>query len=479
MRLKRILENVDVVDIKNFKNYNIKSVTHISQDVVSGSMFICIDGNKFNGNDYVDVVVHAGAKCIVTENKELDMPNVCIIVVEDVRKTMSIIGYNFYNRCSDGLKIIGVIGTSGKTSTSMIIAQLLGIKDNNIGIIGTNGIYIGNIKQDNKFTTPDPLELHYVFYQMKMLGVLTVIMEVSAQAIYYKKVYGINFDICVFTNISREHLDFFGSMEKYVKVKMDFFNKRNMKECVVNIDDFYGRELAYKVNMPCVSYGINEPANSFAIDVEYSLNKSKYVANIIDDIINVDVSYVGKCNVYNVLAGLTVAKLMGFSCKELQTAIDQLREIDGRFNMYNINGKSVIIDFAHTPDSMDKLLSHIKEYSNKNITSLFGCVGYSDKDKRNEMAKVVAKYSQKIIFTSDNPGNVKFSSICEDVVNGFRNCDFECIEDREKAIKFAIFNMKESDILVIMGKGAENFQTIGFERLPYSDKESVLKLMGM
>ncbi|MGN0961846.1 MAG: Mur ligase family protein, partial [Christensenellales bacterium] len=264
MRLKKIIENLDYKS-KNFKNYNIKTITHISNDVTKSSIFVCIKGNNFDGNKYAMEALSRGAKCIITEDDNLTLDNATILLVKDIRKAMSIIAYNFYNRCADNLKIIGIIGTSGKTTTSLIISQILSNYDKNIGIIGTNGVFIGNIRQDNRFTTPDPLELHYIFYQMKMLGVKTVIMEVSAQAIYYEKVYGIKFDKCVFTNISREHLDFFGSMENYARVKMDFFDKNNMRECIVNIDDFYGMELAYKVNIPCISYGINEPANSFAI----------------------------------------------------------------------------------------------------------------------------------------------------------------------------------------------------------------------
>lgn len=476
MRLKKIIENLDIVKIINFKNYNITSVTHISQDVCKGGLFFAISGGTFDGNDFAIDAIKKGAKCIITEECGLDVVDATLIVVKDIRKAMSIVGYNYYNRCVDKLKIIGVVGTSGKTSTSIIISQILSINDRNIGVIGTNGIFIGNIREDNKFTTPDPLELHYVFYKMKMLGVKTVIMEVSAQAIYFKKVYGVHFDICVFTNISAEHLDFFGSMEKYAKVKMNFFNKNNMKECVVNIDDFYGRELAYKVDMPCVSYGVGEPANSFAVDVDLKLNETHFFANIMDDVIAVDVPLVGIYNVYNILAGLSVGKLMGLTREELQLAVRKIGVIDGRFNCYNIHGKEIIIDFAHTPESIDSVLQHIHMHSEKKIISLFGCVGYSDREKRIDMAEAVAKYSSSVIVTTDNRGETEFSVIANDMVCGLKDIPYKLIEDRTNAIKYAYENMGEDDILVILGKGAENFQTIGKERVPFSDRECVLKL---
>ena len=258
---------------------------------------------------------------------------------------------------------------------------------------------------------------------------------------------------------------------------MNFFTSKNMKECIVNIDDFYGRELAYKVDIPCVSYGISEPANSFAIDIESGFDYTKFVANILDDVIDVNCDFVGKYNVSNILAGLTVAKMLGLSKDLLSYSVNHLMQIEGRFNVFNINGKKVIIDFAHTPMSIDNLLSHISNTCDLNIISLFGCVGYSDKDKREEIANVISKYSSLAIITTDNRGITSFEEISKDIILGLQDCRYECIEDRESAIRFGFEKMKESDILVIIGKGAEKFQTIGTDRISYSDKDSVLKLI--
>lgn len=477
MKLKNILVNVDIKRMDNFKNYNIKSITHISDEIENSSIFIALKGNNYDGNNYINSAIEKGAKCIITDDENIVCNNVCLVVVKDARIAMSVVAKNFYNRCVDKMTVVGIIGTSGKTTTSFVISQILSNTGKKIGVIGTNGIYIDNIRQETKFTTPDPIDLHYIFYQMKHLGVDIVVMEVSAQAIYYKKVYGIMFALCVFTNISREHLDFFGSIENYAKCKMDFFNKNNMKECVVNVDDFYGRELAYKVNIPCISYGLDEPANSFAIDIELGFENSKFVANILDDIVYVNTSFVGRYNISNILASLTVAKMLGVSSVELGKAINELKEIDGRYNVYNVGGKKIVIDFAHTPRSILTLLSHIKETSNYNIISVFGCVGYSDRDKRIEMARAVAKYSSKIIVTTDNRGNTEFKEICNDIIDGLGYLQYVCIEDRETAIKYAYSVMEDNDLLVIMGKGAETFQKIGDERVPYSDRDVVVKLL--
>lgn len=474
MKLRNLLNNVDIVEIKNFKNINIKNITHISSDVEKNGMFICIKGNNYNGNDYIDEVLSKGAKCVVTES-DVDVTNCVVVVVKNIRQSMSLIAKNFYNKCCDDMDIIGVVGTSGKTTSSIMIAQLLNTGADCIGVIGTNGIFIDNIRIDNKFTTPDPLELHYIFYQMKMFGVTKVIMEVSAQAIYYEKVYGIKFKLCLFTNISQEHLDFFGSMENYVKCKMNFFSSKNMNECVVNVDDFYGMELAYKVDVPCVTYGLKNPSNSFAIDLDLDIDKSEFVCNVLDDCFNIKSPFVGVFNVYNLLGALTVVKLLDRSVN-LQSLIGNLKIIDGRFNVYKYNNSKIIIDFAHTPDSIEKLLSLIRQFSRGKIVSLFGCVGYSDKKKRIDMAEVVSRYSDFAIITTDNRGVVSFDNIAKDIREGL-SIEYIEVEDRKKAINYGAEILKDDDVLVLIGKGAENFQKIGNDRIDYSDIECVKDLL--
>lgn len=476
MRLKKILKNVQIISEKNLRNYNINTITHISNEVEKDSIFICIKGNNFDGNNYINEAIKKGAKCIVTE-EEIELKNTCVIRVKDIRIAMSIMAKNFYNNACDNLKLIGVVGTSGKTTTSIIIAKLLENNDNSVGIIGTNGIFIGDIQIENKFTTPDPLELHYIFYQMKLLGIKTVVMEVSAQAIYLHKLHGIKFDICVFTNITPEHLDFFGTMEKYARCKMDFFNDKNMKECVVNVDDFYGMEIAYKCNIPCVTYSVKNPANSFAMDVEIGISETKFTANILDEIAEVKSSLVGDFNVYNILAGMTVAKMYGISMDDIINNLNNLKSIPGRLNYYKKGDKTIIVDFAHTPDSFEKTLAFVKSFCLGNMTTVFGCVGYSDKSKRIAMGKVADKYSERIILTVDNRGDVPFMDICDDIKIGIVNSSVSLIENRADAIKYGYDNLQENDILCVLGKGAEDFQKIGEERIAYSDLDVVENLL--
>lgn len=476
MRLKNILKGICITKIYNFKNYNIESVTHMSGDVLASSLFICIKGNKFDGNDYIDDVKSKGAKCIVTE-KDIEVNGVTTVVVKDVRKAMSLIAKNYYYQTCDDMDIIGIIGTSGKTTTSLILSQILKKCNINVGVIGTNGIFINGIKMENKFTTPDPLELHYVFYQMKMLGVKTVVVEISAQAIFHNKLEGVKLKIGVFTNISKEHLDFFGSMEDYVRCKMKFFNKNTMKECVVNVDDFYGRELAFKVNIPCVSYAIHEPANSFAVDIESNIDGLKFFANVMDSVIPVNNKLVGDYNAYNILAAMTAAKMLGLPDGEIEDGVNTLSQIDGRFNIFEYNNKKIIVDFAHTPESIERLLSNVRNMVKGKIISLFGCVGYSDKDKRMDMASSVDEYSDFIIITTDNRGKTPFQDIASDIIDGISRNKYVCIEDRKCAINFGLGMIKGGDVLVLIGKGAENFQMIDDTRCDYNELQYVKELI--
>jgi len=482
VRLKNVLEGISC-KVYNRKNIVIKSITHISQDVLDGGMFICLKGDHCDGNMYIDDVINLGAKCIVSDDKDVVVNNsqkyldIVFVLVDDVRSSMSFIAKNFYNRCVDEMEVVCVVGTSGKTTTSLMLGQLISVIDTNVGVIGTNGIFIGNTRLENKFTTPDPLELHYIFYQMKMLGVKRVIMEVSAQAIYHKKLDGIKFKYGVFTNITPEHLDFFESIENYAKCKMNFFNKKNMEECVVNIDDFYGMELAYKLDIPCVSVGIDNPANSFAIDITSGLDGSRFNANILDEVFKIECPFVGKFNIYNLISAMTIAKMWGVSRDDLIIGLRSLKSIPGRFNVFRKGDNLIVVDFAHTPDSIEKILNFVKDNSNCNIVTIIGCVGYSDINKRIDIASVCDKYSEKIIITTDNRGNTSFEEIANDMIRGIGDKKYYLIEDRFEAIKFGINMLEENDILMVLGKGAENFQKIGNDRIYYSDLESVEKIL--
>ena len=266
-------------------------------------------------------------------------------------------------------------------------------------------------------------------------------------------------------------------MENYARCKLDYFNKKNMKEAVINVDDFYGMELAYKSQIPCITYALKAPANSFAIDIDLDIGGTKFVANILDDIFDVNSIMCGEFNVYNLLAAMTVAKMLGVKSSVIQNALKKMKTIDGRFNVFEFGDNRVLVDFAHTPDSIEKTLKLVRQFVSGRIYTIFGCVGYSNRDKRIEMGQVVDSLSDEIILTTDNRGTVAFQDICSDILNGITKCNVVAIEDREDAIKYGLGELKSGDILCVLGKGAENFQMIEGERKEYSDLEVVKRLL--
>ena len=477
MKLSKIISNVTSKQILNYEDCEIECITQNSKDVLPNSIFFCLKGNNFNGNDYALDAVNNGAKVIVAEDF---LPvEATIILVKDVRVAMAQMAKNFYDKSDEKLKKVAVVGTNGKTSTCFIMESILREAGFKVGVIGTNGIYINGQFLPNNLTTPDPIELHYIFNQMLMFDVEIVVMEVSAHAIYYNKIYGIKFDLGIFTNITNEHLDFFNDMENYAKVKMSIFNKKYMNECLVNVDDDYGKIIAKNTNIPCVSYGIYDPANIFAVMMQTQINGSKFTANVNDELLEVKTNLVGEYNIYNSLAGIGGAKLLGVANSKIIYGIKKLKYINGRFMVYSMSlNRKIIVDFAHTPDGFLKVLGLIKKLRKGKIITIFGCVGYSDKEKRIEMGKIASDYSDEIILTSDNPGNVDVISINSDIRLGIDKDKIVTeISDRGKAISFAYNNLKKNDTLVILGKGCETKQVVGSKNINYSDVQVVGDLL--
>ncbi len=472
MKLKKLLSGCDILCLKNFKNCEISNLSFSSKQIENNGLFFAIEGGNVNGEKYVLESITNGCVAVVTKH-ELDV-NIPQIIVSDVRTSMAIISANFYHNPSKKLKIISVVGTNGKTTTSTIIYNILRDNGKSIGLIGTNGVFINDICLPSTMTTPDVIELNYILNQMVSFSVEYVVMEVSAHAIYLNKMYGIKSEIGVFTNISNEHLDYFKSMENYAGVKVKFFNKNNMKECVVNIDDEYGKLIAYNCGIPCVSYGVAYPANVFAIDIKMTLDMMQFVANIEDEILNVKTRLIGDYNVYNILASITVAKMLKITNEGILNSLNNLKNVSGRWEVFNlINENKIIVDYAHTPDGFDKVLSLIKflRPAGKIIT-LFGCVGYSDKQKRKEMGAVASKYSDMVVLTTDNLCGENFEEVCNDIAPSVQ---YIKIEDRKNAVEYAHSLLTTGDTLVLLGKGNEKIQkdSINYE---YNELEVVKAL---
>lgn len=479
MKLSKLLKNLKY-ESSNFLDIDVKGIVHSSNSVEKDFLFFALKGDKYNGIDFVDEVIKLGGRVVVCEEK-IDRKDIIVINVADVRFAMGITAKNFYNRVDEKMKLVGVVGTNGKTTTSTIIYEVLKKSGKKAGLIGTNGVFMGDLTLPTNMTTPDPIELHYIFTQMYAFGIECVVMEVSAHAIFYQKIAGIKFDIGVFTNISPEHLDFFHDMDNYAHVKESFFTADNVKECVVNIDDDLGRNIAYSVNIPCVSYGMSRPANIFAIDIKMTIEKMSFVVNAFDEIYNINTRIVGDFNVYNIMAGIGVLRLLDIDCKNIEKTINIMKNIEGRWEVFDFASKNaqnikIIVDFAHTQEAFDRVLSQIRYLRKGRIITLFGCVGYSDKDKRKRIGEIVSKYSDYAVFTTDNICDAEFDEIATDV--GL-TIPHKNIEDRREAIEYVFNNLRDNDTVVLLGKGNEKVQKVKGRLIGYDEMECVKTLIKM
>jgi UDP-N-acetylmuramoyl-L-alanyl-D-glutamate--2,6-diaminopimelate ligase len=318
-------------------------------------------------------------------------------------------------------------------------------------------------------TSPDPPVLFKALRMAADEGAEYVFCEITAHAIFFDKFYGIRSELCIFTNITQDHLDFFGSMEKYAAAKLGYFINGNVKIGIINADDKYGREIINSGKLCCVSYGIEQPSDVFAIEISHDKGLS-FVANAFDDIMYIKTCLLGRINVYNLLAAVAAARLAGISPEKIENAARGLAPVEGRMNVICYEPK-VIVDFAHTPDGVLQALTAVRETVNGRIIAVFGCGGNRDKLKRPIMAGIGVKYADVCVFTSDNPRDENPEDIIGDMIKGVGDSgNYIVIQDRINAIEFAVKLAGKDDCVLVCGKGGENYTEIKGARVPYSDK---------
>lgn len=450
-----------------------------SRKVQSGNLFFCLTGYSNDGHTFAADAVSRGAAAVVVERRlALDVPQ---IEVDDARAALSKAASAFFGNPSKRLKMIGVTGTNGKTTTTYIIKSIIESAGHGCGLIGTNAVEYGGNKLDAGLTTPDPIELHSTLKDMLDAGIEYVVMEVSAHALELKKVDGIMYEVAAFTNLSRDHLDFFGDMESYKAAKKRFFDLSHARSAVVNADDATGTEIIESSSLPIVTYGVENPCDVFGIDPVMSAYGLKYVINMADSVGTVKFNLTGRFNMYNTLCAAAVCMTLGFSLADVIAGIRNVKKIDGRFNIINTAKCSVIIDFAHTDDGIANILRAIKEFAPARIITVFGCGGNRDEGKRAVMGKIVSQMSDFCFVTSDNPRFENPMSIIEQIVSGIKEIgktNYAAVEDRKLAIRKAIEMAEKDDIVLIAGKGAEKYNDVMGSKQPYNDEQYVMELAG-
>ncbi|MCL2527596.1 MAG: UDP-N-acetylmuramoyl-L-alanyl-D-glutamate--2,6-diaminopimelate ligase [Defluviitaleaceae bacterium] len=523
MTLEALLKNVPY-EVKQLGNegilQEISSVTIDSRKAVSGGLFICIIGLTVDGHEYIYKAAKAGASAILMEKYSVKEmwpensgrvyprpvgydgrfqsrdtvspgvnvvypPGVTIIEVENTREAMAHIAANYYGHPAEKLSLIGVTGTNGKTTTTHFIEEMLRTLGHKTGIIGTNGARIGEAPIDIPFatsTTPDPMELQQIFAYMVGEGVKYVIMEVSSHALAFFKVEGLTFDVGVFTNLTQDHLDLHGTMDNYRLAKAQLFTQSRF--AVVNVDDESTPVmLQHHGDKPYITYGIDKKADLLAIHIEYKPDKTVFELSDEPPGLFYNLHPKGRFNIYNALAAMGTMRGLGLDSIEpggtsrevMRNAVAKIKGVPGRIqDVPNNLGVYVLVDYAHTPDSVNKIISSVREFVSGRVVIILGCGGDRDKTKRPIMGRIAGEMADYCILTSDNPRTEDPMTIIAQIEEGTRptGVSYGICENRREAIYAGVNILKPGDALIIAGKGHEDYQIIGAETHYFSDYET-------
>ena len=474
MKLSTLLKNLKVKEILNFEDFNVENLVEDSRLVSNNSLFFAINGNNLDGHTFISEAVKNGAKAVVSTKK--CKTTITQIIVEDSKDAMAFLSQIFFKPKGKRVKVIGIVGTNGKTTTSYIIKNIFDRCGKVAGVIGTLGTQYKNVYVRPELTTPSSLTLYKTLMEMSNAGVEYCALELSAHAIYLKRAKYLNFEALIFTNCTQDHLDFFKSFKEYEEVKTSVFTKKKCKFCVVNADDITGLKIINQTDAKCYSYGLENPSDTFAINVECDIKGSSFIMNIDDNLLDIDFSLTGRYNVLNCMAGATVCKKLGIVPSDIAKAVSSMVGVSGRAEFIEeYNGGDIFVDYAHTPDGILNVLKTFKELTDNNLIVVFGCGGNRDKSKRSIMGKIAGELASFTVLTSDNPRFEDAFSIMLDIEEGLKNktSNYICIQNRFEAIKHAISILSQGDVLLILGKGAEEYQEIMGVKTEFSDKTAI------
>jgi UDP-N-acetylmuramoyl-L-alanyl-D-glutamate--2,6-diaminopimelate ligase len=480
MKLNDLLTFLHDDSLLSLKNPTISSLEMDSREVRPGSLFICIKGYTVDGHDFAQKAVEQGAVAVLSErNLELDVP---VIVVKDTKRSMAVLADIFYGQPTHSMHLIGVTGTNGKTTTTHIIEKIFNEAKKQTGLIGTMYIKIGDQQKEVKNTTPESLTLQKTFAEMKEQNVSHAIMEVSSHALHLGRIHGCDFNVAVFTNLTQDHLDYHKTMEAYKYAKGllfaqlgNKFDHNDLKIAVLNEDEEASEEFKRMTSAKILTYGIDRPADIKANNIKMTSKGTMFQLVTPVGTRNVTIQMVGKFSVYNVLAAVSASLASSVDLDSIVRAIESMEGVRGRFELVD-GGQdyTVIVDYAHTPDSLENVLKTVKQFAEGRIFCIVGCGGDRDKTKRPLMAKIAVTYSDEPVFTSDNPRSEDPQVILQEMEEGVVGYQFTSIISREEAITYAVEKAQKGDVILIAGKGHETYQIIGNEVFDFDDKEIAL-----
>ena len=474
MKLKELLNNIPVLHCTADPELDITDVHYDSRKVTAGSLFVAVTGFASDGNRFIPMALSKGAVAVVTAKKpEGDVP---YVLVESDRLALALLGCNFFGHPAKSMTMIGVTGTNGKTSTTLLLKQVLeNVLGAKVGLIGTMSNLVGDEEIPTERTTPESFDLQALFGRMRDAGCSHVVMEVSSHAVTLERIGGTHFDIAAFTNLTEDHLDFHKTMDAYCDAKADLF--RRCDKAVINVDDSYSGRILDAAACPVLTTSVATETGLHAKNMELLSEGISFTAVCGEETTEVHLPIPGKFTVYNALTVMGIAKQLGIALADCAEALKTAQGVKGRVEVVPTPGQpySVLIDYAHTPDGLENVLSSVKDFCKGRVIGVFGCGGDRDPMKRPIMGEIGVKLSDIAIITSDNPRTEEPMAIIEDILKGVKQeyGEYIVMEDRRAAIRYAMDIAEKDDIIVLAGKGHETYQEIHGVKYHLDEREEV------
>lgn len=474
MLLKDLLAGVNVLEGTADPEMQISDITYDSRAIKPGIAFVAVEGYVTDGHRYIDSAVKNGALVIVCQKPPKE--GVPFVLVGDSRLALAQISANLFSHPAREMKIIGVTGTNGKTTVTHLIKSVVeSISKEKCGLIGTNENIVGDKVYEAERTTPESYDLHKLFREMVDSGCKYAVMEVSSHALVTGRVEGILFEVGVFTNLTQDHLDFHITMEAYRDAKARLFDIS--KTAVINLDDPVGQYLKEYAKCPVITYSAkNDMADLVAKDIKLRESRVDFCAVSIGKIERMELHIPGMFSVYNALSTIACCEALGFSTPEISAALKECEGVKGRAEVVPVDADfTIIIDYAHSPDALEKILKTVRGFAKARVIVVFGCGGERDIGKRPMMGRIAAELADLVVISSDNPRSEDPEAIIDDVLEGLKGLKtpYKRIADRPEAVKWALSHAKTDDVVVLAGKGHEDYQVIGTEKLHQDEREVI------